>query len=273
LPPATLIETDAEDGLQLFLSAIGRRPLLKPSEEQTLAKRIERGDMVAKQIMIESNLRLVVSIAKDYRGLGLPLLDLIQEGTLGLTRAVEKFDWRRGFKFSTYATWWIRQAVQRAVSNQGRTIRVPVHVVERQQKLIAATRRLQVVLGRDPTQTELAEATGLKMHHVSEALAAARVATSLNEPLGDELELGDLVEDATSDNPVELVDRDFRNRRLQHAVEELPERERRIVEQHFGLGGEDARTLEEIGRGLGLTRERVRQVEQQALRRLEQLLG
>ena len=176
----TVADTEYEDGLQLFLAEIGRRPLLKPSEEQTLAKRVERGDPVAKRQMIESNLRLVVSIAKDYRGLGLPLLDLIQEGTLGLTRAVEKFDWRRGFKFSTYATWWIRQAVQRAVSNQARTIRIPVHVVERQQKLLAATRRLQVVLGRDPNQDELAEATGLQPHHIAEALAAARVATSLN---------------------------------------------------------------------------------------------
>ncbi len=269
----TRAESDHEDGLQLFLAEIGRHPLLTAAQEQALAKRVERGDACAKRQMIESNLRLVISIAKDYRGLGLPLLDLIQEGTLGLTRAVEKFDWRRGFKFSTYATWWIRQAVQRAVSNQARTIRIPVHVVERQQKLLAATRRLQVVLGRDPTTEELVDATGLQPHHVDEALAAARVATSLNEPLGDELELGDLVADENSDNPVEAVDASFRQRRLRHAIDELPERERRILEQHFGLGGIETQTLEEIGRGLGLTRERVRQVEQQALRRLEQMLA
>ncbi len=265
-------EADHEDGLQLFLAEIGRHPLLTAAQEQSLSKRVERGDRVAKRTMIESNLRLVVSIAKDYRGLGLPLLDLIQEGTLGLTRAVEKFDWRRGFKFSTYATWWIRQAVQRAVSNQARTIRIPVHVVERQQKLLAASRRLHVVLGREPTQSELIEATGLQRHHVEEALAAARVATSLNEPLGDELELGDLVADEHSDNPVEAVDASYRRLRLRGALAELPEREQQILNKHFGLDDADSQTLEEIGRDLGLTRERVRQVEQQALRRLEQML-
>ena len=273
MPVATIARaTDVEDGLQLFLAEIGRRALLTPAQEQALAKRVERGDAGAKRLMIESNLRLVVSIAKDYRGLGLPLLDLIQEGTIGLTRAVEKFDWRRGYKFSTYATWWIRQAVQRAVSNQGRTIRIPVHVVERQQKLVAAQRRLQVTLGREPTEAELIEATGLQPHHVAEALAAARVATSLNEPLGDELEVGDLLEDDAVENPVDAVDRTFRRTRLASALRELPERERRILERHFGLGGIEANTLEEIGRDLGLTRERVRQVEQQALRRLERML-
>jgi RNA polymerase primary sigma factor len=270
---ATMRTTDVEDGLQLFLAEIGRRPLLTAAEEQSLAKRVERGDKGAKRHMIEANLRLVVSIAKDYRGLGLPLLDLIQEGTIGLTRAVEKFDWRRGYKFSTYATWWIRQAVQRAVSNQGRTIRIPVHVVERQQKLIAAQRRLQVSLGREPTEEELIEATGLQPHHAAEALAAARVASSLNEPLGEELEMGDLLADDALESPVEAVDRSFRETRLQTAMDELPDRERRILEQHFGLHGAETQTLEEIGRTLGLTRERVRQVEQQALRRLERMLA
>ncbi|MFL5959301.1 MAG: RNA polymerase sigma factor RpoD/SigA, partial [Gaiellaceae bacterium] len=182
------------DSLQLFLADVGRHKLLTAAEEVMLAKRIERGDVSAKRHMIESNLRLVVSIAKGYRGLGVPFLDLIQEGTLGLNRAVEKFDWRRGYKFSTYATWWIRQSVQRAVANHARTIRVPVHVVERQQKLSRAARRLEVELGREATKEELAEATGLPMQHVDEALGAANASVSLNQTVGaeDEGELGDL---------------------------------------------------------------------------------
>ena len=187
----------AGDSLQLFLADVGRHKLLTASEEVTLAKRIEKGDLLAKRRMIESNLRLVVSIAKGYRGLGVPFLDLIQEGTLGLNRAVEKFDWRRGFKFSTYATWWIRQSVQRAVANNARTIRVPVHVVERQQKLSRAARRLEVELGREATKEELAEATGLPIQHVDEALGAAQASVSLNQNVGadDEGELGDLFAD------------------------------------------------------------------------------
>ena len=184
----------AADSLQLFLADVGRHKLLNAAQEVQLAKRIERGDPVAKRHMIESNLRLVVSIAKGYRGLGVPFLDLIQEGTLGLNRAVEKFDWRRGFKFSTYATWWIRQSVQRAVANHARTIRVPVHVVERQQKLSRAARRLEVELGREATKEELAEATGLPIQHVEEAMSAAHASVSLNQSVGadDEGELGDL---------------------------------------------------------------------------------
>ncbi|HEV3408147.1 MAG TPA: sigma-70 family RNA polymerase sigma factor, partial [Gaiellaceae bacterium] len=183
----------AGDTLQLFLADVGRHKLLTAADEVTLAKRIEKGDLAAKRRMIESNLRLVVSIAKGYRGLGVPFLDLIQEGTLGLNRAVEKFDWRRGFKFSTYATWWIRQSVQRAVANHARTIRVPVHVVERQQKLGRAARRLEVELGRDATKEELAEATGLPVQHVDEALSAAQASVSLNQSVGadEEGELGD----------------------------------------------------------------------------------
>src|SRR6266571_2357162 len=185
------------DSLQLFLADVGRHKLLTAAEEVALAKQIERGDPVAKRRMIESNLRLVVSIAKGYRGLGVPFLDLIQEGTLGLNRAVEKFDWRRGYKFSTYATWWIRQSVQRAVANHARTIRVPVHVVERQQKLSRAARRLEVELGREATKDELAEATGLPIQHVDEALGAAQASVSLNQTVGaeDEGELGDLFAD------------------------------------------------------------------------------
>src|SRR5260221_5281450 len=179
-PAPVAAASGAADSLQLFLADVGRHKLLTAAEEVMLAKRIERGDPTAKRRMIESNLRLVVSIAKGYRGLGVPFLDLIQEGTLGLNRAVEKFDWRRGYKFSTYATWWIRQSVQRAVANHARTIRVPVHVVERQQKLSRASRRLEVELGREPTKEELAEATGLPIQHVDEALGAAQASVSLN---------------------------------------------------------------------------------------------
>src|SRR5690348_10016773 len=196
----------AADSLQLFLADVGRHKLLTAAEEVYLAKAIERGDPTAKRRMIESNLRLVVSIAKGYRGLGVPFLDLIQEGTLGLNRAVEKFDWRRGYKFSTYATWWIRQSVQRAVANHARTIRVPVHVVERQQKLSRAARRLEVELGREATKEELAEATGLPMQHVDEALGAANASVSLNQTVGadDEGELGDLFADREAADPFEI---------------------------------------------------------------------
>src|SRR2546425_5907556 len=202
-PAQTHVLSGSADSLQLFLADVGRHKLLTAAEEVTLAKAIERGDPVAKRRMIESNLRLVVSIAKGYRGLGVPFLDLIQEGTLGLNRAVEKFDWRRGYKFSTYATWWIRQSVQRAVANHARTIRVPVHVVERQQKLGRAARRLEVELGREATKDELAEATGLPIQHVDEALGAAQASVSLNQTVGadDEGELGDLFADRQAPDP------------------------------------------------------------------------
>mgnify|MGYP000560101447 FL=1 len=261
--------TGAADSLQLFLADVGRHKLLTAAEEVTLAKRIERGDPVAKRRMIESNLRLVVSIAKGYRGLGVPFLDLIQEGTLGLNRAVEKFDWRRGFKFSTYATWWIRQSVQRAVANHARTIRVPVHVVERQQKLSRAARRLEVELGRDATKEELAEATGLPIQHVDEALGAAHASVSLNQTVGadDEGELGDLFADREAPDPFEEAEESLRRQGVRRALETLPERERRILELRFGFEGEPW-TLEAIGHELDLTRERVRQLEGQALMRL-----
>jgi RNA polymerase primary sigma factor len=262
----------AADSLQLFLADVGRHKLLTAAEEVALAKRIERGDPVAKRKMIESNLRLVVSIAKGYRGLGVPFLDLIQEGTLGLNRAVEKFDWRRGFKFSTYATWWIRQSVQRAVANHARTIRVPVHVVERQQMLSRAARRLEVELGRDATKQELAEATGLPIQHVDEALGAAHASVSLNQTVGadDEGELGDLFADREAADPFDEAEESLRRQSIRRALDALPERERRILELRFGFEGEPW-TLEAIGHELDLTRERVRQLEGQALKRLEAL--
>jgi RNA polymerase primary sigma factor len=286
-PPAAADETEAAtpalnleaaeisgaaDSLQLFLADVGKHKLLTAAEEVTLAKRIERGDPIAKRKMIESNLRLVVSIAKGYRGLGVPFLDLIQEGTLGLNRAVEKFDWRRGYKFSTYATWWIRQSVQRAVANHARTIRVPVHVVERQQKLSRAARRLEVELGREATKDELAEATGLPMQHIDEALGAAHASVSLNQTVGadDEGELGDLFADREAADPFDEAEESLRRQGVRRALDALPERERRILELRFGFEGEPW-TLEAIGNELDLTRERVRQLESQALARLAAL--
>ncbi|MFN0153281.1 MAG: sigma-70 family RNA polymerase sigma factor [Gaiella sp.] len=262
----------AADSLQLFLADVGKHKLLTAAEEVQLAKRIERSDPTAKRRMIESNLRLVVSIAKGYRGLGVPFLDLIQEGTLGLNRAVEKFDWRRGYKFSTYATWWIRQSVQRAVANHARTIRVPVHVVERQQKLSRAARRLEVELGREATKEELAEATGLPIQHVDEALGAAHASVSLNQTVGadDEGELGDLFADREAADPFDEAEESLRRQSIRRALDALPERERRILELRFGFEGEPW-TLEAIGHELDLTRERVRQLEGQALSRLAAL--
>ncbi len=268
-PAPVAAASGAADSLQLFLADVGRHKLLTAADEVMLAKRIERGDPTAKRRMIESNLRLVVSIAKGYRGLGVPFLDLIQEGTLGLNRAVEKFDWRRGYKFSTYATWWIRQSVQRAVANHARTIRVPVHVVERQQKLSRASRRLEVELGREPTKEELAEATGLPMQHIDEALGAAHASVSLNQTVGadDEGELGDLFADREAADPFEEAEESLRRQGVRRALDALPERERRILELRFGFAGEPW-TLEAIGHELDLTRERVRQLEGQALARL-----
>src|SRR4249919_3128807 len=270
--PEAQVVVGAADSLQLFLADIGRHKLLTAAEEVMLAKAIERGDLTAKRRMIESNLRLVVSIAKGYRGLGVPFLDLIQEGTLGLNRAVEKFDWRRGYKFSTYATWWIRQSVQRAVANHARTIRVPVHVVERQQKLGRAARRLEVELGREATKEELAEATGLPLQHVDEALGAAQASVSLNQTVGadDEGELGDLFADREAADPFDEAEESLRRQGVRRALDALPERERRILELRFGFDGEPW-TLEAIGHELELTRERVRQLEGQALARLAAL--
>jgi RNA polymerase primary sigma factor len=262
------------DTLQLFLAGVGRHRLLTAAEEVVLAKRIERGDPVAKRRMIEANLRLVVSIAKDYRGLSVPFLDLIQEGSIGLNRAVEKFDWRRGFKFSTYATWWIRQSIQRAVANHAHTIRVPVHVVERRQKLGRTAGRLEVELGRKATSEELAEPTGIPLRHVIEALGAARAVLSLNQPTGaeEESELGELLPDEEGVDPVAEAEESLRREGVRRALGDLPERERQILELRFGFDG-DPWTLEAIGRELDLTRERVRQLEAQALARMEAALA
>jgi RNA polymerase primary sigma factor len=258
------------DSLQLFLNEAGRYSLLTAAEEVELAKLIERGDSRAKDRMINSNLRLVVSIAKKYQGHGLSLLDLIQEGIIGLIRAVEKFDWRRGYKFSTYATWWIRQAVQRGVANKSRTIRIPVHIVEREQKIARAERELTLKLERPPTDEELAKTAKLSLKHVREVRAAARAVASLDKPLGDDSNtaFGDIVATDKADVEEEVVvglSEDL----LRAAVSKLPEREQLVIKLRYGLDGdEDPKSLEMIGREMGLTRERVRQIETHALERL-----
>jgi RNA polymerase primary sigma factor len=260
-------EHGGEDTLQLLLAEISSHPLLTAAEEVFLAKRIERGDVEAKHRMVESNLRLVVSIAKRYRGFGLPLLDLIQEGAIGLNRAVEKFDWRRGHKFSTYATWWIRQAIQRAISNHARTIRIPVHVLDRRRKVEIAAQRLEAELGRRPTRDELVETTALTPRQVDEARSLARTTVSLNQTYGSDgesTELGELIPDLSAEAPEDELERRRRHRLIQRALSELPERERLILDHHYGLSGEP-QTLNEIGHVLGLTRERVRQLEAHAL--------
>ena len=272
-PVATAHVSGTLDPLQLFMDAAGRHKLLTAADEVSLAKRIEKGDLAAKERMINSNLRLVVSIAKRYQGHDVPLLDLIQEGVIGLNRAAEKFDWRKGYKFSTYATWWIRQACQRAVANQSKTIRIPVHVQERRIKLNRASAELQAKLGREATIDELADATRLKPEHVVEALEAVD-SISLNQGLGSDgdSELGDLFADESAVDPSEEAVDAVRRQRIQRAVADLPERQRRIIELRFGFDAEPA-SLETIGKELGLTRERVRQLESDALARLQLALG
>ena len=271
-PPAAPVADTTTDALQLFLREAGRHPLLNAAQEVELAKRIERGDGHAKQRMIQSNLRLVVSIAKNYRNQGLPFLDLIQEGTLGLIRAVEKFDWRRGYKFSTYATWWIRQAVARALADKARTIRMPVHIVERLQKMNRAERILWTQLAREPTLEEIAEEAGLPLQQAKEVRAAARASASLDQPVGeaDDAVFGDFV---AGDGPLpeEEVELSLRSQALQEALAALSQRERQVVALRYGLDDSEPKTLEEIGRRLGLTRERVRQIEMETLRRLASL--
>jgi len=269
LPAVTAPVETTTDALQLFLREAGKHALLTAAQEVELAKKIERGDMEAKQRMIQSNLRLVVSIAKNYRNQGLPFLDLIQEGTLGLIRAVEKFDWRRGYKFSTYATWWIRQAVARALADKARTIRMPVHIVERMQKMNRAERTLWMELGREPTLEEIAEEASLPIEQAREVKAAARASASLDQPVGEQEDavFGDFV---AGDEPLpeERVEVSLRSQALAVALQALPDRERQVLVLRYGLVDEEPKTLEEIGKRLGLTRERVRQIELESLRRL-----
>ncbi len=270
-PVAPIVETTT-DALQLFLREAGKHALLTAAQEVELAKKIERGDMSAKTRMIQSNLRLVVSIAKNYRNQGLPFLDLIQEGTLGLIRAVEKFDWRRGYKFSTYATWWIRQAVARALADKARTIRMPVHIVERMQKMNRAERTLWMELGREPTLDEIAEEASLPVEQAREVRAAARASASLDQPVGEQEDavFGDFV---AGDDPLpeDHVEVSLRSQALFLALNSLPLRERQVLVLRYGLVDEEPKTLEEIGKRLGLTRERVRQIELESLRRLANL--
>jgi len=262
------------DALTLFMTRAGRYPLLTAAEEVALAKRIERGDAAAKERMINSNLRLVISIAKRYQGHDVPLLDLVQDGVIGLNRAAEKFDWRRGFKFSTYATWWIRQACQRSISSQSATIRVPTHVHERRLKLARIAGRLRTQLGREPTREELAEAAELSPRHVDEALDAAEAPVSLNQRVGadDEGELGDLFGDPFAADPEDQAVDSLQRLEVRRALSRLPERERCVLELRFGLDG-DPQPLEKIGKELGISRERVRQIEGEAMAQLAELLG
>src|SRR5207237_30003 len=269
---ASIVSADA---LGLFMNRAGRYQLLTAAEEVALAKRIERGDAAAKERMINSNLRLVFSIAKRYQGRDLPLLDLIQEGVIGLNRAVEKFDWRRGYKFSTYATWWIRQACQRAISGQSSTIRVPTHVNERRVKITRASSRLRGELGREPSREEIARAAGLSLQHVEEALDAAEAPVSLNRPMGagEEGELGDLFMDPTAADPAEEAAESLRRDAVRSALAELPADERRILELRFGLAGDgESASLEAIGAELGMSPSRVRQLERKALDELADIL-
>jgi RNA polymerase primary sigma factor len=261
------------DSLRLYLRSIGRVPLLNAEEEVALAKRIERGDMAAKQHMVEANLRLVVSIAKGYVGRGLTLLDLIQEGSLGLIRAVEKFDYRRGYKFSTYATWWIRQAVTRSLADKGRTIRIPVHMVERLNRLIHAERRLIQELGREPRIEELAAELECPAREVRDVMRMAQQPISLEKPVGEEDDsaLADFVEDVSAESPFEIASEALRREDITRVLASLPTREREVIEMRYGIVGGRARTLEEVGRAFDITRERVRQIENRTLKKLQTL--
>ena len=261
------------DSLRLYLRSIGQVELLTAAEEVELAKRIERGDMIAKRQMVEANLRLVVSISKGYLGRGLSFLDLIQEGSLGLIRAVEKFDYRRGYKFSTYATWWIRQAVTRAIADKARTIRIPVHMVEKLNRVAHVERQLVQSLGREPDPIEIAEELRWPLEEVRDILRVSQVPVSLEKPVGDEdeSELGDFVADEEVAEPFEEASEQLQREGVRKALDALPERERQVIELRYGLSGLEPLTLEEVGRTFGVTRERIRQIETNTLKKLRSL--
>ena len=272
-PEIDLTVEPSLDSLRLYLRSIGRVELLTAEEEVSLAKRLERGDMAAKRQMVEANLRLVVSIAKGYLGRGLSFLDLIQEGSLGLIRAVEKFDYRRGYKFSTYATWWIRQAVTRAIADKARTIRIPVHMVEKLNKVVHVERQLVQTLGREPTPDEIASELQWTAREVKDIMRFAQTPVSLEKPIGeeDDSELGDFVEDEQAPSPFETASENMRRENVRRVLEALPAREREVIEMRYGLKGHQSRTLEEVGRAFGVTRERIRQIENNTLKKLELL--
>ena len=273
VPKLDLTVEPSLDSLRLYLREIGKVQLLTADQEVTLAKRIERGDMGAKAAMIEANLRLVVSIAKGYLGRGLSFLDLIQEGSLGLIRAVEKFDYRKGYKFSTYATWWIRQAVTRAIADKARTIRIPVHMVEKLNKVVHIERQLVQRLGREPSPEEIAEELEMTTAEVREILRMSQLPISLEKPIGEEEDssLGDFVEDEAAESPFDTAQLLLRREDVVHALNALPRREREVIELRYGLLGGEPRTLEEVGREFGVTRERIRQIENNTLKKLEHL--
>jgi RNA polymerase primary sigma factor len=272
-PEIDLTVEPSLDSLRLYLRSIGRVQLLNAEREVELAKRIERGDLYAKQEMVEANLRLVVSIAKGYLGRGLSFLDLIQEGSLGLIRAVEKFDYRRGYKFSTYATWWIRQAVTRAIADKGRTIRIPVHMVEKLNKVVHVERQLVQSLGREATPEEIAAELECTVREVRDIQRMAQQPVSLEKPIGEEeeSELGDFVEDEAAVSPFEQASENLRRENVRRALDALPQREREVIEMRFGLTGSRPYTLEEVGRAFNVTRERIRQIENHTLKKLESL--
>jgi RNA polymerase primary sigma factor len=261
------------DGLQLFLKGIGKVRLLTAQEEVDLAQRIERGSFAAKQKMVEANLRLVVSIAKPYRNQGLPFLDLIQEGTFGLVRAAEKFDYRRGFKFSTYATWWIRQAIARSLADKARTIRIPLHIVEKLNRIGRAERKLLTGLGREPTVEEIAEVTGIEPEEIESIRRSAQAPISLETPVGDEeqSEFGQLIADEQADSPYDRAVETLTNEALRDALENLSYRERRVLELRYGLDDQRAHTLAEVAHAFNVTRERIRQIEHRSLKKLQSL--
>jgi RNA polymerase primary sigma factor len=272
-PQAEAAREISTDSLQLFLKDIGKVDLLTAAQEVELAKRIERGEHKAKQEMVEANLRLVVSIAKKYRNQGLPFLDLIQEGTIGLVRAAEKFDHRKGFKFSTYATWWIRQAVARALADKARTIRMPVHIVEKLNKIVRSERKLRAELGREPTSAEIGHDVELGADEVEQIRRSSQAPVSLEKPVGDEeeSEFGHFLTDENDPLPDEVAEVELRKATLQRVLGTLSSRERRVLELRYGLNGEHPRTLDEVGRTFNVTRERIRQIENQSLKKLRAL--